>query len=156
MRRTCGPCADAAPASCAILMPPGSAGSAAEAATAPPMPASKRSWLPSAMPRVALIDYRYTDGDEPRLRPRWRSWLPPSRRCLSCQGCGDAGTGHGDKDVPLVSATTDPVGSGFAMSPARHDGNVTGLAQRIILELIQLERRGDRKGRHPPDSTCLH
>ena len=75
------------------------------------------------------IDYRYADGNEARLAPLLAELIAAKPALLVTPGVvATRAAMNATRTVPIVSASTDPVGSGFAISLARPGRNITGVA----------------------------
>ena len=79
--------------------------------------------------KTISIDYRYADGNEARLTPLLAELIAAKPALLVTPGVvATRAAMNATKTMPIVSATTDPVGSGFAASLAWPGRNITGVA----------------------------
>jgi putative ABC transport system substrate-binding protein len=75
------------------------------------------------------VDYRYSDGKDERLAELVREVVATQVDLILSPGTILTGLlKKATVTIPIVSATPDPVGSGFAVSLARPGGNITGLS----------------------------
>ena len=76
-----------------------------------------------------MIEYRYADGRPDRLPIIFAALAALKLDLLVTPGTiVTRAAQQATKTIPIVSTSTDPVGSGFAKSLARPGGNITGLS----------------------------
>jgi putative tryptophan/tyrosine transport system substrate-binding protein len=76
-----------------------------------------------------VVDYRYADGNEDRLRDLAAAVIAEKPDLILAPGSNTTAiVKRLTTAIPVVSATNDPVGSGFVANLARPGGNITGLA----------------------------
>src|SRR5262245_19480568 len=79
--------------------------------------------------KTIAIDYRYADGNEARLGPLLAELIAAKPALLVTPGVvATRAAMNATKTLPIVSATTDPVSAGFAISLARPGRNITGVS----------------------------
>ena len=88
--------------------------------------------------RDIIIDYRYADGKEERLRELVAKAAAEKPDLILAPGTIVTGiVKERTNTIPVVSTTFDPVGAGFVASLAHPGGNITGLAIAAGPELAE-------------------
>src|SRR5499426_427700 len=80
--------------------------------------------------RNVILEYRYAEGSEERLRAQADELVQLPVDVIVAQGAAAIRAAqHATHTIPIVmAATSDPVGQGFIASLAQPGGNITGLS----------------------------
>jgi putative tryptophan/tyrosine transport system substrate-binding protein len=96
--------------------------------------------------RNVILEYRYAEGSEERLRDQAAELVQLPVDVIVAQGAAAIRAAqHATRTIPIVmAATADPVGLGFVASLAHPGGNITGLSF-LGEELLGSDSRSSRR-----------